>query len=116
VTEPRLPNLERAAVPERKVVAYLLSESHPDGRGKARFFVGHGFTVADWQELADALRLHAVRNPVVETVETAFGVRYVVEGILQAPDGRKPIVRAVWFIIREGEAPSLVTAYPVKRR
>lgn len=53
---------------------------------------------------------------MVETVGTAFGVRYVVEGILQASDGRKPIVRAVWFIIQEGDAPSLVTAYPVKRR
>jgi hypothetical protein len=112
----RLPNAERAVVPERKVVAYLLSEAHPDGRGKARFFAAFGFSTSRWQLLADALRLHAAENRVAETAETAFGVRYVVEGILHAPDGRTPTVRTVWFVDRDGEVPRLVTAYPAKRR
>ncbi|MQA92758.1 MAG: hypothetical protein GEU90_21475 [Gemmatimonas sp.] len=112
----RLPNAERGVVSDQKVVAYLLSEAHPDGRGKARFFSGYGFTAREWHELAEALRRHAAENPLVETVETAFGVRYVVEGILHAPDGRTPEVRAVWFIDWAADAPRLVTAYPVKRR
>lgn len=67
-------------------------------------------------ELAEALLRHAAENPVVEIVETAFGVRYVVEGILHAPDGRTPEVRAVWFMDLGADAPKLVTAYPIKRR
>ncbi len=43
MTEGLLPNAERAVVSERKVVDYLLSETHPDGRGKARFFSGARF-------------------------------------------------------------------------
>jgi hypothetical protein len=116
VTKARLPNPERAVANEQKVVAYLLSETHPDGRGKARFFLGHGFTISEWRALAEALRRHAAENPVVESVETPFGVRYVVEGMLHAPDGRTPGVRAVWFMDRAGGDPRLVTAYPVKRR
>ncbi len=44
----QLPDAERAAVPERKIVDYLLSPFHPDGRGKARFFRGFGFSAAQW--------------------------------------------------------------------
>ena len=86
----RLPNVERATVSEAKVTAYLLSESHPDGRGKARFFSRHGFSVARWEEMATALRRHAAENAVAEVVETAFGVRYVIEGALLTPDGGRP--------------------------
>jgi hypothetical protein len=111
-----LANADRSIVPERKVTGYLLSETHPDGRGKARFFSAHGFAVSDWRALAAALRRHAVEHPVVEEVETDFGTRYVVDGILHAPDGRKPEVRVVWFIERGEEVPRLVTAFPAKRR
>lgn len=110
-----LPNADRAIVPERKVTGYLLSETHPDGRGKARFFSAYGFAIADWQALAAALRRHAAEHPVGEAVETEFGVRYVVDGILHTPDGRTPRVRVVWFVGRGDEVPRLVTAFPAKR-
>ncbi len=111
-----LPNLDRAVVSERKIVEYLLAETHPDGQGKARFFSRRGFSVADWQALAAALRRHAAENRVVEATETPFGVRYVIDGQLRAPDGRTPTVRAVWFIEASDDAPRLVTAFPAKRR
>lgn len=111
-----LPYSEQAIVSRRKLVDYLLSEAHPDGRGKARFFTAHGFSSAAWETLAAALRDHALTHPVGERMETAFGVRYVVEGALVAPDGRTPAVRSVWFLRAGGETPELVTAYPLKRR
>lgn len=115
MTGTRVPNADRAIVPEGKVTGYLLSDAHPDGRGKARFFAGHGFSISDWQGLAAALRRHAVDHPFTEVAETAFGVRYAVDGILQTPDGRTPTVRVVWFIERGEEVPRLVTAFPAKR-
>jgi hypothetical protein len=111
-----MPNAGRAIVARRKVVDYLLSEAHPDGRGKARFFTAHGFSAGDWEGLAAALRDHAAAHPVAERMATAFGVRYVVEGALMAPDGRTPGVRAVWFVPAGGQVPELATAYPLKRR
>jgi hypothetical protein len=37
----------------------------------------------------------------------------VVEGVLTAPDGRAPDVRAIWFIAKNAETATLATAYPL---
>jgi hypothetical protein len=55
-----LPNASRAVVPEAKITRYLLSETHPAGRSKARFFTAHGFSPAQWEVLATALPDHAM--------------------------------------------------------
>ncbi|HEY3931986.1 MAG TPA: hypothetical protein VGM58_06400 [Verrucomicrobiae bacterium] len=83
----KLPNAESAIVPERKITHYLLNPAHPAGGSKAWFFLRFGFTVDDWQKLADALLRHARENEVVETEQTPHGWRYVVDGKLIAPDG-----------------------------
>lgn len=108
----KLPEYASAIVPEQKVVAYLLSLSHPDGRGKALFFSRFGFGADRWEGFAQALRHHAAQHEVVAEVATPYGTRYVVEGPLAAPDGRQPRVRTVWFIATGETAPRLVTAYP----
>ena len=110
----KLPRFEHAVVPERKTVEYLLSTTHPTGRGKAAFFGRFGFTIGSWETLASALRAHAAAHEVSQTEITPLGTRYTIEGPLVAPDGRAPLVRMVWFI-EIGEAnPRLVTAYPLK--
>src|SRR5688572_15284522 len=78
-----------------KLVDHLLSEAHPDGHGKARFFSSHGFSSSGWQVLADPLRAHTMTQRVVESATTAFGVRYIIEGELEVPDGRRPVLRVV---------------------
>jgi hypothetical protein len=112
----QLPNASQAVVSSAKILDYLLSDSHPHGRGKARFFVSHGFLGSDWGRLATALRRHALLHPVCQVVESRFGVRYVIEGGLSSPDGRVPSVRTVWFIRFGREIPEFVTAYPVRLR
>jgi hypothetical protein len=109
----RLPNTENAEIPRAKIVDYLLSLSHPDGRGKAIFFMGFGFSLEAWETLGSALREHAVRNDVTKVEPTPFGTRYVVEGSLMAPDGRTPNVRVVWFVENGASMPRFVTAYPL---
>jgi hypothetical protein len=112
----KLPNLETAVVPPAKITDYLLSETHPDGRHKARFFPGFGFSFDNRQALEHAVRQHISDHEVAKVEPSAFGARYVVEGIMTAPDGRSPLVRTVWFIRHEGESPQFVTAYPRRRR
>jgi len=107
-----LPEFAAAIVSEQKIVAYLLSFSHPDGRGKALFFSRFGFRVDQWQVFADALKQHAATYEVAAMEATPFGTRYVVEGALVSPDGRNPSVRSVWFIAIGETIPRLVTAYP----
>jgi len=91
---------------------YLVSPSHPDDRSEATFFMRFGFNAQDWEVLADALRAIALRNPVAVVEDSAHGTRYTVEGPLQTPDGRSPLVRTVW-IVEPGSAPRLVTAHPL---
>lgn len=109
----KLPNVEKAVVPQAKITEYLLSFSHRDGRSKAVFFSRFGFAVDAWQTLADALIRHAEEYDVAKTEASQFGLRYVIEGALAAPDGRRPNVRVVWFIENKDSAPYLVTAYPL---
>ncbi len=109
----KLPNHDQAIVPREKIVDYLLSPAHRDGRSKAIFFSGFGFSVAAWQTLAAALRHHAADYEVAKTESSPYGTRYVIEGELNAPDGRMGMVRVVWFIDTGGSIPRLATAYPL---
>ena len=61
---PRVPHLDRAVVPEAKIVNYLLSARHSGGRAKARFLKSFGFRVQDWHVLRDAVIAHATATLV----------------------------------------------------
>ncbi len=110
----KLPNLEAAAVPEEKVIGYLLSTTHRDGRHKAAFFLGFGFAVGAWETLRAALLNHAADHEVSKAESTPFGTRYVVEGTMETPLGRTPRIRSVWFLESDQDAPRFVTAYPLE--
>ncbi len=112
----KIPSFESALVPREKVADYLLSETHADGRHKAAFFVRFGFAREDWETLAEALRQHAATHEVARVEESPFGVRYVVEGIINTPGGRAPLVRSVWFVQDGEEVARFVTAYPLSER
>lgn len=112
----KLPNADRAEVPRAKIVDYLLSLSHRDGRGKAGFFLALGFSAETWTDLADALRRHAREHDVSREETSPYGTRYVVEGAVNTPDGRTAEIRVIWFLGHNEEEPRLVTAYPLPRR
>jgi hypothetical protein len=112
----RLPNVDKAEITEAKIVGYLLSTTHRAGKSKAAFFIQFGFAAARWQELANALKQHAVSNEITTEEKTIFGSRYVIEGPLEAPDGTLLNVRSAWFIDNDGEIPRFVTAHPLRRR
>ncbi len=109
----KLPNQQKAIIPETKIRGYLLSTSHPYGRHKAVFFKRFGFSAESWGLMASALRTHAEQCDVMRVDDTEFGTRYIIEGQLKAPDGRAPIVRVVWFIEKGDKRPRLVTVYPL---
>ena len=108
-----LPNSDRAHVDRYKITDYLLSQTHPDGRTKAQFFMRFGFRSDTWQELAQALQKVGTSNPVVAVAESLHGARYTVDGAIQTPDGRTPRVRTVWIVEPGGSGPRLITAYPI---
>jgi hypothetical protein len=109
----KIPHAARAVAPEEKIVDYLLSLTHQDGRGKAIFFMNFGFHPDRWQDLAEALKRHARETDVLEEVVTPYGRKYILLGTMAAPDGRTPLVRSVWMAA-PGQDPRLVTAYSGK--
>jgi hypothetical protein len=111
-TSERTTSHHRTAESDR-LSAYLLATNHPAGRAKAVFFVRFGFTILAWQQLRDALFIHARSAPVASVSDTPFGRKYILEGPLASPDGRNPRLRSVWFIAAGEVVPGLATAYPL---
>ena len=107
----KLPRAGQAVVQEAKITTYLLSETHPVG--KAGFFLRFGFHPGNWQVLADAFRAHALEHEVSATQDSPHGTRNFVEGPLNTPQGRRPLVRTVWIVDKGAELPRLVSAYPL---
>lgn len=106
-----LPDAENARIDRAKITDYLLNLVHPDGRGKAIFFMRFGFRIEDWEMLAAALKEVGMSNPITSVMESPYGTRYTVDGPLRSPDGRSPRVRTVWIVEAENP-PRLITAYP----
>ncbi len=109
-----MPDAARAFVEEKKVTGYLLNDTHPQGRSKARFFRTFGFAPERWEELADALVAQARQGALVSTLTLPDSTQYAVEGTLTTPDGRAPRVRTVWETRPETLPPRLITAYPAR--
>ncbi len=97
---------------EQKITGYLLNARHPEGAGKAKFFASLGFSRQDWHLLAAALRRLPETAPVARSMASVHGRKYTVDGPLETPSGRSPLVRTIWIIDRGSEVPRLVTAYP----
>ena len=109
----KLPGAASAIVPEDKIRKYLLSASHVEGRFKARFFKALGYTDENWQQLASALKQHALDNEAVLSKENIYGMFYNVDGPLVTPDGRSVALRSAWLITIGASNPKLITAHPL---
>jgi hypothetical protein len=107
-----LPHAKNAEVADRKLTSYLLDQAHPQNQGKAAFYAIVGFTLENPDDLRLALLTHIAVNEVTKVINTEFGIRYVVEGLMSCPNGKKYPIRSVWFIDNDSEIPKLVTAYP----
>jgi len=108
----KLPGAERAVIDDAKIRGYLLSESHPVGRFKAKFFVAMGYSASAWRVLAADLRSHALANEGVATEANEYGQKYEVRGSLKRPAKRSAVVVSVWIVLRDEDFPRFVTAFP----
>jgi hypothetical protein len=92
---------------------YLLNITHADGAPKARFFLSQGCTKDNPGRLAEALIQHFENCPNLKITTTEWGIKYVAEGQIDTPNGRRVNIRSVWTHPKGSIAgPFLVTAYP----
>jgi hypothetical protein len=108
----KLPGGDEARVPRDKVVRYLLAREHPEGGEKARFFLARGFDPRRPERLSEALREVAATGTVAETLRSEHGIKYIVDGAVESPDGTQVRLRTVWIVEPHDLRPRLVTAYP----
>ncbi len=111
----KLPGAERSVVDSAKIRDYLLSESHPVGRFKARVFNDLGYSAEAWDLLAEDLQQHATGYEAVATEVNPYGQKYEVRGTLSGPTGDAVIVVTVWIVLNDEDFPRFVTAYPRPR-
>ena len=109
----KLPYREKAYIPAPKLGDYLLSKTHSIGKWKAGFFRSLGFDATNVDELEQHLISIAYSEDVREVMPSAHGTKYVVDGLLQAPNSRLVRVRTVWIIDVGEDRPRFVTAYPL---
>src|SRR5207245_1490879 len=93
-----IPNADKAIVEEAKIVQYLLNAAHSENGGKAEFFAALGFSATEWELLAAALRKICVTAALTKSIESAHGSKYVADGSIEGPLGKKGIVRTVWIV------------------
>jgi len=108
----KLPRNQEAVVPEEKVTGYLLSQSHPVGKTKARYFRRIGYNEKNVERLMEDLIRIAVSNAVSEEVDTRFGIKYIVDGHVISPTGIRARLPTVWIIETGENLQRFVTAYP----
>ena len=106
-----IPKSTEAIVEIEKVRDYLLNPDHPEGKSKAVWFESLGYTRSRWRRLANDILWIARAAPEYSIESTAFGVKYIVSGVLGSDHERTGIVLTVW-IIEGDKPPRLVTAYP----
>jgi hypothetical protein len=110
----KLPNADRAVIPEEKLRDYLLDARHRANRGKARLFAALGYERQSWERLASDLRDQHLSQDAVEVRADSHGRRCRIDANLRGPRGEATI-RSVWIVDIETGVPRFVTAYQVKR-
>ena len=108
----KIPNANSAVVDREKISEYLLNREHADNGGKADFFIALGFSLNEWEMLAESLRRLATISEVSQSMESPHGKKYIVDGQIETPAGKTPAVRTVWIVDTGESIARLVTAYP----
>lgn len=108
--------LGERVIPEGKVANYLLNVDHPDGGGKAKFFIGHGFAAHGPHVLTAAIHEHAELNDVGNVEVGKYGTKSIVRCSIPTPDDRNPCILVVWIREEGCDQQRLVTAYPFEEK
>ncbi|MBM4135568.1 MAG: hypothetical protein FJ241_01920, partial [Nitrospira sp.] len=106
----KLQNSQSAEVNLQKLLDYLLSDSHPIGKSKAKYLRSFGFSNANVELLKQGLITIAQTEDVKEVISSTHGVKYVIDGSLQTPVKVFIKLRTIWIIEKGEEVARFITA------
>jgi hypothetical protein len=104
-----------ASIPANKLRDYLLSTMHPDGRGKAEYLGGLGYSEDAFSRLEADLREQILTLDAEPGRLSPYGQKYEILGPLTGPNGNTAWVRTIWIILTGETAPRLVTLIPAEK-
>jgi len=111
----KLPNAEHAIVATEKLLDYLLSEIHPTGKGKAKFFRSFGYHENNTDRLKNDLIKIAVDEDAKLIKKSIFGKKFTIDGNIRTPMDSVIFVRTIWILETGKSIARFVTAYPLKK-
>lgn len=98
---------------DRKFTEYLLSETHPVGKGKAKFFLEAGYDRRNFSSLRDQLLTQLPTVAGTFKCENRGGGRnYEAVVRIEATGGRTREIRTFWEVHPQ-TGTRLITAYPL---
>ncbi len=71
-----------------------------------------GYDIKNTRQLQRDLLSIANNGNITETVTSAYGTKYIIEGLLKSPSGNTLMMRTVWITEVGDLRPRFVTAYP----
>lgn len=80
----KIPYRKRAILKREKIVNYLLSLTHPQGRPKAIYFRSKGFDETNVNIFEELLLGVAYEREVIEVIESIHGKKYIINGEIKA--------------------------------
>ena len=107
----KLPNGKNAYISKEKLLEYLLSETHPVGKSKAKFFRKLGFNESNVDKLKQIFLSISRTYDVDDVKKTAYGVNYVIKGEIRLQN-KSASIKTVWFIELGTDKPRFITAFP----
>lgn len=72
-----------------------------------------GFNESNADLLRQGLINLAHTEEIKESIKSPHGVKYIIDGTIQTPDGVYINIRTVWIIDKGQTNPRFVTAYPI---
>lgn len=104
-----------AIIPADKLRDYLLSSSHPDGRGKAEYLGRLGYSQEACGKLDADLREQVLSREAQPGRPSPYGQKYEILGPLTGPSGNTAWVRTIWIVLTGETVPRLVTLIPAEK-
>jgi hypothetical protein len=101
---------EQVVISQDKLLRYLLLPREEND--KSKFLAAAGYTLATWEVLEHDLHQFAMRQEISELETSAYGIKYLVRGTLNGPNGRTLHVVTVWISIAATGETRFVTLFP----
>lgn len=86
----------QAIVSPEKLTQYLLVPLPKDD--KSQYLAQAGYTLDNWQQLAQDLRTQILSLPALPTAATKYGQKYQSIGYLTGINGKKLWIKTIWIV------------------